>query len=121
MFGARSYYFHTFCVFSERVILKKENNTKGRFRLCPCREEKRHFFDQTMLRGEAFGLKNYIKVIQCQISNILMKKNSASQRKFGSSILLERPNSWRHNFLKVLPPRLFLRRRPLDFGLGCEG
>ena len=45
------------------------------------------------------------------------KKSSASRRKFGSSILLERPNSWRHNFLKVMPPRLFWRRHPLDFGL----
>jgi hypothetical protein len=49
------------------------------------------FLDQTMLRGEAFGLKKYIKIIHCQILNVLMKKSLASQWKFGSSILLN-PN-----------------------------
>jgi hypothetical protein len=37
------------------------------------------FLDQTMSRGEAFGMKIYIKIIHCQILNILMKK------KFGLS------------------------------------
>jgi hypothetical protein len=32
------------------------------------------FLDQTMSRGEVFGLKKYIKIIHCQILNILMKK-----------------------------------------------
>jgi hypothetical protein len=31
------------------------------------------FLDQTMSRGEAFGLKKYIKIIHCQNLNILMK------------------------------------------------
>ena len=38
------------------------------------------FLDQTMLRGEAFGLKKYITIIHCQILNVLMKK------KFGLSM-----------------------------------
>ena len=73
--------------------------------------------DQTMSRGVTFGLKKCIKIIHCHNLNILMEK------KFGLSIevwvehLLEKPNSWRHNFLKVLPPRLFWRRHPLDLGL----
>jgi hypothetical protein len=50
------------------------------------------FLDQTMSRGEAFGLKKYIKTIHCKILNILMeKKCSASQRKFRSSKMLD-PN-----------------------------
>jgi hypothetical protein len=32
------------------------------------------FMCQTMSRGEAFRLKKYIKIIQCQILNILMEK-----------------------------------------------
>jgi hypothetical protein len=32
------------------------------------------FMDQTMSRREAFGLKKYIKIIHCQILNILMEK-----------------------------------------------
>jgi len=63
-----------------------------------CREEK------------PLGLKSILK-------QSIVKKSLASRRKFGSTqTLLERPNSWRHNFLKVLP-RLFWRRRPLNFGL----
>jgi len=42
---------------------------------------------------------------------------SLGQAFCSTQTLLERPNSWRHNFLKVLPPRLFWRQRPLDFGL----
>ena len=30
--------------------------------------------DQTMSRGEAFGMKKYIEIIHCHILNILMKK-----------------------------------------------
>ena len=53
-------------------------------------------------RGEAFGLEKYIKISQCQILNVFGKKSSASRQKCGLRILLERPNSWHHNFLKVL-------------------
>jgi hypothetical protein len=79
----------------------------------------------TKLCGEekSLGWKKYIKIIHCQILNILNEKKvlpldgSLGQAFCSIQTLLERPNSWRHNFLKVLPPRLFWRRRPLDFGL----
>jgi len=73
------------------------------------------FLDQTMSRGEVFGLKKYIKIIHCEVLNILMEKrvgplDGSLGRAFCSTqTLLERPNSWRHNFLKVLPPMLFWR------------
>jgi hypothetical protein len=81
------------------------------------------FLDQTMSRGEAVGLKNYIK------DNPLSHFEYFNEKEFGLSTevwvepfcltqtLLERLTSWRHNFLKVLPPTLFWRRRLLDFGL----
>ena len=121
------------------------------------------FLDQTMSRGEAFGLKKYIKIIHLkllaghsvkpqrtspkakphticknlkseiclfhltvQILSDFEYFNEKKVRPLDGSLgrafcstqtLLERPNSWRHNFLKVLPPRLFWRRCPLDFGL----
>ena len=82
--------------------------------------------DQTMSRGEAFGLKKYIKIIHLKslsdFEHFNEKKVWPLDGSLGlafcsTQILLERPNSWRHSFLKVLPPRLFWRQRPLDFGL----
>ena len=50
---------------------------------------------QTMSRGEAFGLENYIKnnplEAFCQILNILMKNEFGLSTKFGSSKMLD-PN-----------------------------
>ena len=72
------------------------------------------FPDQTMSRGEAYGLKKYIK------NNRPLKKvrplDGSLDRAFCSTqTWLERLNSWPHNFLKVLPPRLFWRRCHVDF------
>ena len=62
----------------------------------------------------------------CLLVYILMEKNLAPCENLGQAFcstqtLHEKPNSWRHNFLKVLPHRLFWKQRPLDFGLYCEG
>ena len=57
------------------------------------------FWDQTMSRGEAFGLKKYIKIIHTQILNILMKK------KFGLSTKV-----WVEHFAR---PKLCSRGRTL--------
>ena len=66
--------------------------------------------DQSMSRGEAFGLKIYIKIIHLKHLSNFEYFNEKIRPLDGSldRALLERPNSWRHNFLKVLPPRLFL-------------
>ena len=59
--------------------------------------------DQSMSRGEAFGLKIYIKIIHLKhLSNFeyfneIFGQNSASRRKFGSSIARE---------AKLLAPQL---------------
>ena len=85
-----------------------------------------------MFRGEAFGLKNkYFEIFQCQILNISMKKKvrpldgSVGRAFCLTQTLLERPNSWRHNFLKVLPPRILwtlafsVKAERTDFGHWC--
>ena len=79
------------------------------------RGEASFFWTKLCWEEKPLGWKSIL--IHHRILNILMKKSSASRQKFGSSILLERLNSWRHSFLKVLPPRLPWRRHPLDFSL----
>ena len=72
---------------------------KGRFRLCPSREEKRHYFGPNYVERRSLWAEKYIKIIQCQILNILRKK------KFGLSTEV-----WVEHFAR---PKLCSRGRTL--------
>ena len=82
-----------------------------------------NLLDQTMSRGEAFGLKKYFKNNSLSYFEYFNGKKvwpldgSLGRAFWWKWTLLERPNSWRHNFPKVLPLRLFWRWHPLDFDL----
>jgi hypothetical protein len=65
------------------------------------------FLDQTMSRGEAFGLKKYAKIYNPLLKIVRPLDGSLGQAFCSTQTLLERPNSWCQNFLKVLPPKLF--------------
>jgi hypothetical protein len=103
--------------------LHSGEGTQGRFRLCPSREEKRHFsgpkyVERRSLWAEKIHENNPLLDFEYCNGKKVRSLNESLGRAFCSTqTLLERPNSWRHNFLKILPPKLFWKGRPLDFGL----